>query len=162
MNTQDIAAEISALKGEKPASAPDKEIEEPKTEKVKKGGYKKKGGNGGAREGAGRMPGGTAEQKRAQKQLVRDHINEVTDITVVDRATGKQVTVKKPRILAAMEKLFQIGMKDGDANALDRWLNRALGKPAQPIIGGDEDDAPVSVKLGVSKILKKLHEDGDV
>lgn len=136
--------------GEKPAVV--------KTEKVKKSKYIPKGGNGGKRPDSGRKPGGTAMQKRVNKELIMDHVSGEATVTVVDRKTGKTVTVKKPRIIAALEKLYELGMKgQGDANAIDRWMNRAIGKAIQPIVG-DDDEPPVQVQdLGIAAILKKVY-----
>lgn len=36
-------------------------------------------------------------------------------------------------------------MREGDAHAADKVLDRAYGKPAQAIVGGDENDPPVRV-----------------
>lgn len=117
--------------------------------------------NGGARPGSGRKPGGTALQKRIVKQVLAAHYDEEVEIEVKDAKTGKTVKVKKPRALAVMEKLYQVGMAGaGNDAALDRWLNRALGKPPQPLIG-DEDEAPVAIDLGVDRMLDKAYGEDD-
>lgn len=134
-----------------------------KTEKVKrrKSRYVKKGGNGGARPGSGRTPGGTAMQKRLIKKILADHYDEQVELKVKDPKSGKEVIIKKPRALAVMEKLYEVGMAgSGNDAALDRWLNRALGKPPQPLVG-DEDEVPVAIDLGVDRMLDKAYGDDD-
>lgn len=133
----------------------------PQLEKMKKTPKEKKapgtGTWGGAREGSGREPGGTQLQKRIHKQLIEKHVEEEAEVTVTDKKTGVTVVVKKPRILIAMEKLFALGTRgQGDAAALDKWLNRAVGKAVQPIVG-DEDEPPVQVDLGIGHILAKVY-----
>lgn len=162
--TNDIAEAIKALNiGGAPAARAlitDMKIrdEHKKVEKLKTGGKTPGHGsvkdNGGARENSGRKPGGTADQKRLRKEIVQNHIKEDVEVLTKD---GK--TIKKPRLLIAMERLFALGTKgEGDANALDKWLNRAIGKPAQPIVGGDEDDEPVQLSVvGVDDMLKKIY-----
>lgn len=113
--------------------------------------------NGGAREGAGRPAGGSEGQRRARKLLIETHVEEKITVTVKDPKTGQPITIEKPRIVVAMEKLFQLGTKgDGDAAALDKWMNRAVGKAVQPIVG-DEDEPPVQVDLGVGRIIDKVY-----
>jgi len=161
---RDITAEIQALKGSKQVTDQVPVQVAPKVEKLKSEGktpgHRSIKENGGARDGAGRKPGGTADQKRLRKEMVNAHYKEEAEIQIVDKKTGKIITQKKPRIIVALEKLFQIGMKgQGDKDALDKWLNRAIGKPAQPIIGGDEDDEPVHLNIDVDGMLEKIYGD---
>jgi len=43
--------------------------------------------------------------------------------------------------------------KDGDLASFKEINDRLEGKPAQAIIGGDEDDAPISIQ-GVVKLVR--------
>lgn len=106
----------------------------------------KTGKRGGAREGSGRKTKETTLIARGIRDWVDSHINEEDTIAIVDRRTGTRVEVKKPRVVAVLEKLYQIGMKgEGDADALNKWLDRALGKAVQPIAG--DQDKPILLKL---------------
>lgn len=115
---------------------------------------------GGAREGSGRQPGGTESQRRLRKQMTNEHFGEQVDIQVKDPKTGKIHTVKKSRILVQLERLYLAGYNSGklNADAIDKWLNRALGKAPQPIIGDEEED-PVQVDHGMERILGKAYGD---
>lgn len=114
--------------------------------------------NGGAREGSGRKPGGQALARRTLRAILAKHYAEEVEIEIEDPKTKKMVKIKKPRVLAMMEMMYQIAEKNGDSAAGDRWLNRALGKPPQPLIGDEEED-PVRVDLGVDRILGKVYND---
>ncbi len=136
----------------------------PPTEKVKTAEeIKPPKQNGGARPGAGRKPGGTALQKRLMRTLLAEHFSEKIKVKVTDPKTGKQHVIEKPRVLVAIDTLFHIGIDTKNDAALDKWLNRALGKAPQPLIGDEEED-PIRIDLGVERILKKaygLPEDGE-
>ncbi len=57
---------------------------------------------------------------------------------------------------AAVEKLAALMESEDDKTriaACNSILDRGLGKPAQAITGGDEDDAPLKVE-GVLKLVK--------
>ncbi len=131
-----------------------------KTEKVKKVKYVKKGNNGGKRPGSGRKPGGAALERRTLRAILSKHYGEDVTIEVEDPKTHKKVKIKKPRVLAMMEKLYETGIANGDTAAIDRWLNRALGKPPQPLVGDEEED-PVRIDLGVDRILGKVYSGDD-
>lgn len=81
--------------------------------------------NGGARKGAGRP---------------RAEINPIClnfaleEIVVREFRHGQIRRVKKTRLIAAFEKLFEIGMRggkdgNGDVKAISLWLDYAVGKP---------------------------------
>lgn len=46
---------------------------------------------------------------------------------------------------AAADKLAALAIDDGDKWALEHIADRLDGKPAQAIIGGDEDDNPIKI-----------------
>lgn len=107
--------------------------------------------------GTGAQPRGVALGRRVAKQLMQDFGTEVTMIKVLDQKTGKIVEVEMPRAVAAVRKMYEKGMNDGDTQDLDRFLNRIVGKPEQPIIGGDEEDEPIRIDMGVHRILDKTY-----
>ncbi len=80
------------------------------------------------------------------KSWVETHINGEIEMHVLDKKTGKEILVKKPRVVAILEKLYQISMKgEGSHEAIGKWLDRALGKPVN-IIKGDENE-PIVVRI---------------
>ena len=123
-------------------------------------GHKPLSTNGGARDGAGRKAGGTSLQRRLNKTLLVDHFGEEVDVKVKDPKTGEEHIIKKPRLIIQIERLFAAGVQGGviDAGAVDKWLNRAVGKAPQPLIG-DEDEDPIQVDLGVDRLLGKAYGD---
>lgn len=100
---------------------------------------------------------------RGLKQMIDDHSNEMIDVEITVDVTVKGVTkkikkmVKVSRFRHALEKLFRIGTEGtGDADAINKWLDRVAGKPAQPVVG-DEDAPPVQVEIG--SLLAKIYGD---
>jgi hypothetical protein len=65
---------------------------------------------------------------------------------------------------AAVEKLVDLMRSSADERtiiaACNSILDRGLGKPAQAITGGDEDDAPLRVE-GVLKLVKPDAKEGE-
>ena len=110
------------------------------------GGIKRGNGHGGRRPGAGRPEGGRALARRQLKAIVDAQINESVKIQVVDPKTGKKTVVTKPRLLRQLEVLYDIGVQDRSYEAISRWLDRALGRPVQPVEGGDEE-RPILLKI---------------
>lgn len=128
-----------------------KQPQEPR--KLNKGGraYKPKGmGNGGKREGAGAK---TTREKAQESKIwdhVEAHVNEEVDVQITDPATGKVMRVKRPRVLTVLQKLYNRGMMgDGDPNALNQWLNRAIGLPVQTIEHKGDKNKPIHMVLDV-------------
>lgn len=103
----------------------------------------------------GRPPGGQALARRSLRAILANHYAEEVEIELIDQKTSKLVKIKKPRVLAMMDKLYEIGIAGNDT-AIDRWLNRALGKAPQPLIGDEEED-PIKIDLGVGRILSKAY-----
>ena len=153
---QELADKIKAMKGTDGTKSENIKIEKEK-ETIPKIDRRKFNHPG---PGSGRKPGGTALQTRLLKELMKDHCNEEIEVTMMDKKTGKIVTIKKPRLIIAMEKLYQIGIKeDGNDAAIDKWLNRAVGKAPQPLVW-DEDEAPIRVdKQDMDRLLDKAYGD---
>jgi len=100
--------------------------------------------HGGARENAGKKLNRTLLVERGFKDWIDKHAKEVQKITLTDPRTGKTVTVKKTRLVIVLEKLYELAV-EGSHEAADKWLNRILGRPLQPI-GGD-DDHPILLHI---------------
>ena len=72
--------------------------------------------------------------QRGLQVVVDRHANEVMRITIFDKKSGKTIEVKRPRVIIALEKLFTRATKgEGETAALEKWLDRALGKPQQAV-----------------------------
>lgn len=125
--SETVKERLEHLKGNKP-------------ENLKKGGEIKIGEYGGKRKGAGRKHKEANAIARGTKEYIDKHFNEKVEIKITDSKTGKSFTIKKPRIVHALEVLFSIGASDRNPDALNKWLDRALGKPAQ-VVEGNEDKA---------------------
>lgn len=103
---------------------------------------------GGKRAGAGGVKPTKEENlvARGIKKWLDDHATEKLTVTIQDPKTKKTRTIQKTRLMIALEKLYKIGVEgEGNAEAIDKWLNRILGKPIQPL-GGDEDQ-PIVVRI---------------
>lgn len=116
--------------------------------------------NGGARPGAGRPEGGTSLLRRLVRDLVKNHYTEEVAVKIKDPTTGVEHTIKKPRVLIAIDMMFQIGIANKDAAALDKYLNRALGKAPQPLVG-DDDEPPIQIDTVGERILEKAYDEED-
>lgn len=117
--------------------------------------------NGGARAGSGRKKHEITIVNKGLKEWMDEHANEPIEMTLIDKKTGKTVTIKKPRRVAVIEKLFEIGMKGdkviGNVAALKEWLDRYAGKAAQPI-RGEGEDSPIRLHVdNLDRILEKAY-----
>ncbi len=112
---------------------------------------------------AGKKPNQTKLIEKGIKQWIDDHAKEKVNVTYVDK-TGKVRTIPKQRIMYAMEALFAIGVgmsTKGSPDAIAKWLDRIMGKPAQPIRGDGDEDAPIKVAFDIKHILQKAYDDDD-
>ena len=143
----------------------DKTIKSPVELMNKKGNVQKKGTWGGKRKGAGGVKP-TKEStiiKKGIKEWMDDHANEPVEMTLVDKKSGKTVTIKKPRRVAVIEKIFEIGMKGdrviGNVAALKEWMDRYAGKASQPI-RGEGEDSPIRLHVdNLDRLLEKVYGD---
>lgn len=96
--------------------------------------------------GTGRKPKEIDITRRGIKAYLDSHFNESLKIKITDPKTGKEKVINKPRLVIVLEKLYEIGTQgEGSSDALNKWLDRALGKPLQTV-GGDEDK-PILLKI---------------
>lgn len=120
---------------------------------------------GGKRMGAGGVKPTREEviEERGRKEYVEQFYDGEMSVQVTDPKTGNVRVVPKNRTLIALEKLFNKAVKgDGDTDALDKFLNRSLGRPKQPITGGDEGDEPIKHEVvGLDGILEKAYGNED-
>ena len=84
---------------------------------------------------------------RGIKGYLDAHFNEKVKISIQDPKTGKTRTISKPRTIVALEALFNIGMKDKSSDALNKWLDRSLGRPAT-ILKGSESE-PIVLRIDI-------------
>jgi len=83
---------------------------------------------------AGRKTTAKLIAQRGLQLVVEQHANETVRITIFDKRSGKTVELKRPRVIIALEKLFTRATKgEGETAALEKWLDRALGKPQQAV-----------------------------
>jgi len=99
------------------------------------------------------------------KEWMDDHASELVDMNLIDKKTGRQVTIKKPRRVAVIEKIFEIGMKGdrviGNVAALKEWMDRYAGKASQPI-RGEGEDSPIRLHVdNLDRILEKAYGNED-
>jgi hypothetical protein len=86
-----------------------------------------------ARAGNGALTTEESLQARGLDILLEKHIGETVSIRITD-GKGNIVYVEKPRVVVALEKLFERGTKGaGETQALEKWLDRVMGKPAQAL-----------------------------
>jgi len=131
---------------------------------AKNGKYYVPNGKGHGDGGNGRPPKASTIVARNFKSWLNTFINEdvwvkVNEYDKKGMPTGKVITIKRPRIANAMSKLYEMGIKgDGDSSAIDLLLNRYLGRPAQPLRGEGEDDAPIQVGIqNLGEFIKKVY-----
>jgi len=67
----------------------------------------------------------------------------------------RALTQDPDKLRAAVDKLLD-NAADGDLNAFKELTDRIQGKPAQAIVGGDENDNPVKL----SGVLEFMSKDG--
>lgn len=100
--------------------------------------------------GSGRPPKEANIIARAKNAALEAHYDENIKIRATDPKTGKVREIAKPRKLLVMEQLFLLGMgqtTQGNVDALNKWLDRALGKPEQPIVG--DETKPILLKIDI-------------
>lgn len=85
-------------------------------------------------------------QNAAKAKVWRAAIQRALERRTASRADGKQA------IDELADKLIDL-VASGDLPALKEFGDRMDGKPPQAIIGGDEDDPPVTVK-GVIELVR--------
>ncbi len=131
-------ARLSQRDGEAPAS---------KLDDLKKSEPPKKGTWGGKRVGAGGSKPRSEKRaiQRGIKAWIDEYVNGEVAVQIVDPKTGKSRIVKKPRVVRVLEMLYDIGVKDRSPDALNKWLDRALGKPVHPVAG--DEDAPIMIQI---------------
>lgn len=125
-----------------------KKIAGAKVEKLKVGGktpgHGPLSGNGGKREGSGRKTSKALAEARGLKIEADAHYTGSVEVKVTDPRTGRSKNMKKKRLLIVLDQLFKAAA-EGDTDAANKWLDRALGKPAQPIIG--DEDKPIMLHV---------------
>lgn len=97
---------------------------------------------------SGRQPSDDTLVKRGVQQWLDEHINEQVDVQFEDKRTGKIVKKKMPRLMMEMEVLYKLGIGatvNGNVAAITQWLDRALGKPMQPLEHRGDKDAPLRI-----------------
>lgn len=158
-----IAVSKDSQKATEPVKAPPIPIgdkKDPKlglsvtSEKLSKADIARENGKNG-----GRPPKEETLVMRGIREYMAQHANEEIDITVTDPKTGKSRVVKKPRSIILLEILFTEAFQKKNIAAIKEWLDRAVGKPAQPIRGDGDSDAPIRMEHDISSIIAKAYGD---
>lgn len=123
-------------------------------ETLKFGDKIKKGKRGGKREGSGAKKKIENLQIMGIKQLIDNFTNEEVEVQIMDREKGIVIKMKKPRIVALLEMMYQEAMKNKNIMAGKEVLDRALGKAPQTIKG--DTDAPLAI-IDVTGQLNKVY-----
>ena len=94
---------------------------------------------------SGRKPKEANIIARDTKAEMEKHFSELVPVKIRGK-DGTETIVMVSRTIRALQKLYEIGtINDGNADALNKWLDRNLGKPAQ-VIKGDENE-PVILRI---------------
>lgn len=125
-----------------------------KTEKVVSKTKPVRGKNGGVRPNSGRKPNEEKLVVKGIKQLIDNFTNEEVEVQIMDREKATVIKMKKPRIIALLEMLYQEAMKNKNVIAAKEVLDRSLGKAPQKIQG--DSDAPLVI-VDVSTQLNKVY-----
>lgn len=158
-------ADLNELKKKLAGAKPEiKAASKPDNESLKKGNKSKRGGK---RANSGRKTLEKTIVNRGLKSMIDNYAKGDEEIEVEDPKTGLKRKIKKPRILWALETFFKFGMAQSakqevsGIQSLDKFMDRAVGKAAQPIRGEGEDDPPIKIGVDISDILKKAYGDKD-
>lgn len=138
------------------APAPQKEDNASATgtpnEKIESASSAKKSKRGGKRPGSGRKPKAERAEVITAVSGLDAHVTETVEVTIRDPRAGTSKTIAKPRIVVAMEKLFERATKgEGETQALDKWLDRALGKAPQSLALKHSGEIATTIKKQPSK-----------
>jgi hypothetical protein len=124
---------------------------------LEKNGEIKKERRGGYRANGGRKTSLKTIKERGIKEIIDAHANEKVKIKVTDPKTGITKEVLKPRSLILLEDLFIIGHNEKDTVAIDKWFDRAIGKPVTKI--GNENDEPFRIDIRIGPMIHKIYGD---
>jgi hypothetical protein len=90
-------------------------------------------GHGGKREGAGRPSGATNKATDELRSLAREHT---------------------PDALATLASIMKASESDAArVSAANSLLDRGYGKPAQALVGGDEEDNPIRMVTEIRRSI---------
>lgn len=116
--------------------------------------------NGGARSGSGRKPLAQDEKRKTIKRQWEDFASEEIEVNELHKGTREIRKLKMARLRVAQEKLFK-KVQEGDVSAIREFNDRVGGKAPQTLRGGDEDDTPIQIELGVDRMLDKVYGNKD-
>lgn len=110
----------------------------PRAKTKKKDGRAK---NGGARENSGPAP---KEEKLIESGL-KDLIDAHAQTDYEWQQNKKSGIVRKARALLLLDKLFELGLKRGNIQAIKEYFDRTLGKAPQPLTGDTKN--PLAIRV---------------
>lgn len=112
---------------------------------------------GGKRNNSGRKPLEEDQKRKSIKQAWEEFSNEDVEIKQIDKGTKEVRVVKMKRLRSVQEATYNAAI-EGDVSAQKEFNDRVGGKPAQPIRGEGEDDAPIKLHVdNLEDILRKAY-----
>lgn len=72
-------------------------------------------------------------------------------------AALKRYLVQNPDDAVAIINKLITAAKAGEPWAVKEVFDRESGKPSQPVVGGDDDDAPVSVLHRIERVIVRAN-----
>lgn len=103
---------------------------------------KPRGKNGGKRPGSGRKPLLAKDLIAKLEAKIKRQGAEIVSYHTMDNKI-----IRTTRIQAVMMMLWEKATRQHDVPAAKEYLDRNLGKPKQPIVGGGEDEEPIAFDL---------------
>lgn len=145
--------------GNKPASTP-KAIEKLNSE------TKSKKRRGGARQGAGRKPNLEKLKAKGIKEMMENHAQEVVDVVVMNKQTGKTEVVKKTRQQALLDALYTEGHNNKNIPAIKEYFDRTMGKATQFIemeteVKVEEQRPPTKAELAAARAYEQYMDEDE-
>lgn len=118
-----------------------------KNQRIKKDGTPDKRKGNGGKGNIGRKPKEEVLIERGLHVIAEAHFGEEVDVKIKDPKTGQERVVKKPRLLIQLERLFAQSATSHEA--IGKWLDRAMGKPLQPMEHRGDKNAPIHLSVDI-------------
>lgn len=80
--------------------------------------------------------------------------NSTREKRMLTSALKRELTQRPNDVLAIVNKMISAAIA-GEQWAVKEIFDRTEGKPKQPVVGGDDDDSPVSLVHTVERIIRR-------
>ena len=95
---------------------------------------------------SGRKPKESTLIEKGVKEWFDEHMKEQVEVQIQDPKTGVKRMIKMTRLMRVLQKLYEIGVRgEGSADALNKWLDRMIGRPLQKIVG--DENEPIVLRV---------------